>query len=589
MPHQTLVQWREWGQDAFREARETDRPILLDIGAVWCHWCHVMDTGIPGHPIHTGTYSDPQVAALIAERFVPVKVDNDRRPDINARYNMGGWPTTAFLTPTGETLYGETYVTPNRMIDLLRSISEYYRDNKSDIALRIAEHDEAKRDEFGPGSISVEIVRTVADAIKSAFDPVYGGFGTEPKFPHAHVLALCIREYALYADAELRAIAEKTIDGMAGGGMYDRYAGGFFRYSTTRDWSVPHYEKMLEDNALLSKICFLAARAFQEPRFAYVGMEVHDWLSTVMGDPKTGAFAGSQDADKEAEYYGRPLAERESLPTPFIDRTVYADWNALAVSSLAERYRYRREEPVRWAAMRTYRFVKENVWPRHYTSEGEEGGEEYLLADVTAMLAAALDMAEIADDSAAYIDDARMFANVIVTRLRDAESGGFLDLAPAPDRLGALAQPRNEISADSAAAAALLRLSVVTGSSAFADHGAAALRLHAEAYRRMSFFAARYAGAVRTALSEPIRIVIVAKPSSADASELRNCVWDNGPIDAVVESRPLESAGEYPADPDGAALAYVCIGTICLAPVKTAEELRAAMRAERGRIEVASS
>ena len=126
------IPWREWGEDAFAEAKAQDKPVLLDIGAVWCHWCHVMDTGIPGDPVHTGTYTNPEVQKRIADGFIPIKVDNDRRPDINARYNMGGWPTTAFLTPDGDTLYGETYVPPPRMVALLDYIADLYHNRKDE-------------------------------------------------------------------------------------------------------------------------------------------------------------------------------------------------------------------------------------------------------------------------------------------------------------------------------------------------------------------------------------------------------------------------------------------------------------------------
>ena len=139
MSNHDSIPWREWGEDAFAEAKASDKPILRDIGAGWCHWCHVMDTGIPGDPVHTGTYSDPAVQERILKSFIPIKVDNDRRPDINARYNMGGWPTTAFLTPDGDTLYGETYVDPSRMVGLLDYMANVYATQKDQIAEQAAE------------------------------------------------------------------------------------------------------------------------------------------------------------------------------------------------------------------------------------------------------------------------------------------------------------------------------------------------------------------------------------------------------------------------------------------------------------------
>ncbi|MDQ2688483.1 MAG: DUF255 domain-containing protein, partial [Armatimonadota bacterium] len=234
--HHTGVHWREWGAEAFAEARAQDKPILLDIGAVWCHWCHVMDTGIPGDPQHTGTYSHSEVQKRIAENFIPIKVDNDRRPDVNARYNMGGWPTTTFLTPDGETLYGETYVPPNRMVALLDYMSNIWKTQRESVAEQTAQMraQRAASEENAPADdLDADTVPTVIKAIKGHFDSVHGGFGSQPKFPHPDALLLAVEQSAQTQDTELREVAVKTLRGMADGGMYDQYAGGFFRYSTT--------------------------------------------------------------------------------------------------------------------------------------------------------------------------------------------------------------------------------------------------------------------------------------------------------------------------------------------------------------------
>ncbi len=191
MSSHTNIPWREWGADAFAEAKAQDKPILLDIGAVWCHWCHVMDDGIPGDPVHTGTYTDPEVQQRILANFIPIKVDNDRRPDINARYNMGGWPTTAFLTPDGDTLYGETYVPPPRMVALLDYIADIYHNRKDEVrrADRADARNSGQRPRLLPASdLDPNTTANVIEAIKRNFDFAYGGFGREPKFPHPDAL-----------------------------------------------------------------------------------------------------------------------------------------------------------------------------------------------------------------------------------------------------------------------------------------------------------------------------------------------------------------------------------------------------------------
>ncbi len=593
--HSTLVEWREWGEEAFQDALEQDKPILLDIGAVWCHWCHVMDTGIAGDPVHTGTYSRPDIAELINTRYIPIKVDNDRRPDINARYNMGGWPTTAFLTPSGETLYGETYVPPDRMLGLLAHIADYYADSKDEIASRIAEHaaemqvTDLEAIEVGAGSeaaLTDEIPATVAAALKSMFDFQFGGFGNQPKFPQVDALEFAIRHAVQTGDDELRLIVEKTLTAMAGGGMYDRFAGGFFRYSTTRDWSIPHFEKMLEDNANLSRICLLASTAFQEPRYSEIARDVHGWLFNVMhgGGPAypSPTFAGSQDADGEDAYYGLPLEARSKLPTPFIDRTVYLGWNALMVSSLAERYRQFGEGAVLDSAQETYGFLKDTLWPRHYFADGQAQGESYLLGDVTAMLTAAIDLCATAsvDGSANYLQDASIFADVLLTRLLDSKQGGFYDMPAQPGALGALSQPKKEMPSTSAAALALLKLEAYTGDTRLRQLCSDVLLPYAGrsegSYRAYGLFAALYALAAVDALNEPAHVVVVGDDEQS-SRELRQTAWTLGRGGRFIatEMRSAAQAGEYPpSDEEHGAIAYLCIGSVCHAPVKTSSELK---------------
>src|SRR4051794_4627579 len=170
------IGWRPWGEKAFQEAQVADKPVLLAISAVWCHWCHVMDET---------SYSDANTIALINERYVPIRVDNDERPDVNRRYNMGGWPTTAFLTPDGEIIHGGTYIPPDVMYQTVGAVSEIWRDKREDIQRRVAEV-KAQEDSTRapkPGDLSSDIVESVSALIRGQYDPEHGGFGREPKFP----------------------------------------------------------------------------------------------------------------------------------------------------------------------------------------------------------------------------------------------------------------------------------------------------------------------------------------------------------------------------------------------------------------------
>ncbi len=313
------IAWHHWSKEAFDEARSTGRPILLSISAVWCHWCHVMDET---------TYSHPSVIEIINRDYVPVRVDNDVRPDINQRYNMGGWPTTAFLTASGDILTGATYLPPDQMASALVRVAGYYRANQAEIASRVLEarKQAASGVARSAGELDSRLVDEILEAVKNAYDPDYGGFGGAPKFPQADAIVLLLEQSALRADDDLRRMAVHTLEKMTGGGTYDHVEGGFFRYSTTQDWSVPHFEKMLEDHAGLVHALSLAGMTEELDRTA-------GYLDKVLRDPSSGLYAGSQDADEH--YYSMDAEERSSATAPYVDRRVYTSWNAaLAVAFL---------------------------------------------------------------------------------------------------------------------------------------------------------------------------------------------------------------------------------------------------------------
>ncbi|HOU23726.1 MAG TPA: DUF255 domain-containing protein, partial [Anaerolineae bacterium] len=256
-------------------ARDRGLPVLLSIGAVWCHWCHVMDQT---------TFADARVVQLVRQLVVPVRVDNDQRPDINARYNMGGWPTVAFLTPDGEVLTGGTYMAPDNFVLAIQQISDYYQANKSEIANRAAQMKAQRlllrQVERSGGDISLSVADSVYQQVAASYDEHYGGFGAEPKFPHVDALELALERHSRTRDQTAWGIVNKTLRSMANGGMYDREMGGFFRYSTTRDWSIPHFEKMLEDNARLLSLYLHAFQASGEPLFRETAEGIIDYVSS---------------------------------------------------------------------------------------------------------------------------------------------------------------------------------------------------------------------------------------------------------------------------------------------------------------------
>ncbi|MEA2655585.1 MAG: uncharacterized protein QOI23_950, partial [Chloroflexota bacterium] len=306
------IKWRPWSETAFDEARRLNRPVLLSISAVWCHWCHVMDET---------TYSHGGVIDLINSQYLPIRVDNDVRPDINQRYNMGGWPTTAFLTPSGDILTGATYLPPDQMADALIRIAGYYSSHQPEIASSALES--RKRAASGvarsAGELDDGIVDSILEAVTNAYDAEYGGFGNAPKFPQTEAVLLLLEQAMVRSDPALRQMAVHSLERMAGGGTYDHVEGGFFRYSTTQDWSVPHFEKMLEDHAgLISAVALAGLDDVLDSATRY--------LDTVLRDPETGLYAGSQDADEH--YHTLDADGRRTENAPYVDRRIYTSWNA---------------------------------------------------------------------------------------------------------------------------------------------------------------------------------------------------------------------------------------------------------------------
>src|SRR3990172_1709925 len=330
------IRWRPWGDEAFAEAKAQDKPVLLALSAVWCHWCHVMDET---------SYSEPGVISYVNQHFVPVRVDNDQRPDINARYNLGGWPTTAFLTPDGELMTGGTYIPPEAMLEHLPKIVTQYKTNREEIARKV---DELRQHRAGAtaagqrGDLSAAIFDNVVRAVIQSYDPVFGGFGEAPKFPHADSIDLLLYAHRRNGphgrpsgrDPDLLHMARKTLELMAAGGVFDHEWGGFFRYATQRDWSEPHYEKMLEDNAGLLRNLLALHRTSGDQAHAAPATRVIEYLSAKLRAPERGFFFGSQDADEE--FYKLSTAEREGREEPYIDHTCYTSWNALAASAYLE-------------------------------------------------------------------------------------------------------------------------------------------------------------------------------------------------------------------------------------------------------------
>lgn len=321
------IHWYPWSPDAFAAARQADKPILLDIGAVWCHWCHVMDGE---------SYEDPALAAYLNQHFICIKVDRDERPDVDTRYQravqamtgQGGWPLTGFLTPEGEVFYGGTYFPPDGKYgrpgfrSVLERVLDLYRTQRDRVAAQVSALKQALSPELNEavtGSIDPAILERGADAMARLFDVRHGGFGSQPKFPHPAALRFLLVRWRDSGESWCREIVEKTLTGMADGGFHDQLAGGFHRYSVDARWGVPHFEKMAYDNAELLRAYLDGSIALGVPRFAEVARGIVRWIREVLADAG-GGYGASQDADvglhDDGDYFTWTLDEARAALDP---------------------------------------------------------------------------------------------------------------------------------------------------------------------------------------------------------------------------------------------------------------------------------
>ena len=493
------INWRHWSVAAFEEAEREGKLVLLSISAVWCHWCHVMDET---------TYSDPAVIELINKDFIPVRVDSDKRPDINKRYNQGGWPTTAFLIYTGTPLAGLTYAPPEQLLTLLRKVSDLYGQNRgridADASLSAIEEREAVASiSTAMGGQDGGIVKTVATAILEGWDKGFGGLGEGQKFPQPATVEFALARFAETGDDAMRAFAVSTLDGMMNGGLMDPVEGGFFRYSTRSDWSVPHYEKMLSDNAGLIEVYLQAAGLLENRGYAEVARSAIDYALVNLLEEEQRGFYGSQDADEE--YYSHALEGRERMRKPGIDRTVYTDSTSRMISALAPASFALGDPGLLTIAERCADFLWREGFRHgrgacHYFLDGEPRLFDEP-SDQAWMLRAMQDLYQATGDPV-HLERAIELADLVIQRYASPE-GWIGEATPAVDpdaeeekAVAVLADVPSvipDIEVNGVAARAFLTLEALAPDHGYAESGERLLSALSGRAGRYSFFAAEFA------------------------------------------------------------------------------------------------
>jgi uncharacterized protein len=559
------IAWLDWGQDSFEKARTSGKPILLDITGSWCHWCHVMDET---------SYSDPVIVGTISKSFIPIRVDTDRRPDVNRRYNLGGWPTTAFLDSDGKIITGGTYIPPQQLREVLRSVLDFYSTNKGKVRSKL----EPRRlpvpsDE----SVSEKITRDIATTIAVNFDIDYGGFGSEPKFPHPEALDYALLRYRYQGEKEMLTVVTKTLDRMASGGVYDQVEQGFFRYSTTRDWSIPHFEKMAEDNAKLLIVYLHAFQLTGKTLFRDKAEGIVRYVQAYLSDLENGGFFGSQDADEE--YYSLNLTARKNRKPPTVDRTLYTNYNALLISSFLLASTILEKEELGKFALKTLDRIlslgKEGPSPFHYFRDGEGAILSGFLVDYATLVNALLDGYEFSAKPA-YLEKALKIADECVENLNDKDHQGFYDIPSSESNVGELKTRDKPIDENSILAMALLRLSWISGHEHYSRIARETLDLFNQDYERYALAASIYGLAVDSYLNGPVGITIVAGPKSKEFAQLKNKALKIysarrylSYLNPTKDSERISTLGFDKTRP----AAYVCVGKTCGPPIQDPTQL----------------
>jgi uncharacterized protein YyaL (SSP411 family) len=637
---QNPVDWWEWSPEAFAEAKRLDRPVLLSVGYAACHWCHVM-----AHD----SFENDDVAALMNANFVNIKVDREERPDIDAVYmdavtamtGHGGWPMTCLLTPEGAPFYAGTFFPRDQFSHLLTAITELWRSDREQVLDAgqqiLTALAEMPRLAGGAQPLTTTSLDSAVERLAGSFDTRRGGFGGAPKFPPSMVLEFLLRSYERTGRPLALDLVTRTCEAMARGGMYDQLGGGFARYSVDADWVVPHFEKMLYDNALLLRVYLHLWRRTGDPLAERVARETADFL---LRDLRTaqGGFASALDADtdgvegatyawtprqlidvlgtRDGEYAARTftvteggtfehgastlqlleepsdparwrmvrdqlMAARATRLQPARDDKVVTSWNGLTIGALAEAGVLLAEERYLAAA----RCAAELLVSTHMmdgrlrrTSRDGRAGDAAGVADDYGNLADGLLVLHQATADPLWLTAAGELLDTAVAHFRDPD-GGFFDTADDAEQLVRRPQDPTDNASPSGASSlitALVAYSALTESLVHREIAEAALATVSQIGTQQPRFLGWALGAAEALASGPLQVAVVGERGHGPLTE---AAWRARPGGAVVTSGDPDASGvPLLADRmlvDGQPAAYVCRAMVCQRPVTTVEELLA--------------
>ena len=556
-----LIDWQPWGPAAFEKAQEEDRPVLLSISAVWCYWCHVMDET---------SYSDPEIQAFLNEHFVMVRVDNDHRPDINARYNVGGWPTTAFLTGHGGLIGGATYLPPDQFIAMISEFADAYKNDRPalytqarDLLKQRKEH--ASRATAGPEP-EESVVDRMSRIVAGAYDSANGGFGSEPKFPNATIVRFVSHLYRTSGEEFYAAMLTKTLDRMTGGPVADNLDGGFFRHCANADWTGPQHEKILEDNLGLAREYMNAGILLDCPGYLETAKRTIGYLMEQLYDPAVPGFRGSQGA--HSDYFSLEPDQRTAGERPAPDPSCYASGNALAVTVLLDAAWKLGDPSLQATAIQVLDRLDAMAQSGSFSHVYSEQGPSSVPAFFTdwAWLLTALMQAHATTASQTYLDRAVSVAQIMIDRFFDQDGGGFFDIEDGPDAIGHLQVREKNLPDNMTAAQALLRLYQSTRNTDYRQVVEATLSAFVETFREQGEFGADYGLAVHLFKNDTVEVTIEGHPEEVGCQALLAAA-------TRLPQPNLDIKTILAAGGDTVARAHVCLDTVCLPPVSSPQEL----------------
>ena len=557
------IHWRPWGDEAFIEGKRDGKLIFLSISASWCHWCHILDQE---------SFAHPDVIRQINSKFIPIRVDSDKRPDINNRYNMGGWPTIAILSEDAKIITGSTYIPTRQVLDMVGAVYRKGQKTKDDPS-----PPPPKKKESPPAKLNETMIQTTAVYLEKAFDPVNGGFGGPPKFPQPWMLEFSLLLGSITGETKWMDRVKLTLDIMRGAEVYDPIDGGFFRYATRGDWDKPHYEKLLDINAQMLSIYLTSYSLTGEVTYRVTAQGILDYLFTTLAVEEEPWFCGSQSAD--GYYYHLPEEERIWANPPALDSTIYTNHNALVALTLLKAYPILKNEKYRDRGLDLIEFLWDQLFSpqkgMYHYNDGNLSPLGYL-SDQVQMIHALLDGFETTGQKN-YLEKALMLESIMDKHLRDKEAGGYFDLPEGSGEKAFQKVPIKPFVENAIAAMASTRLFYLTGDVQHKHRAENTLGYLSNKYEEFKHHAAPFGLALTRFFHPPQQITIVGNPEDPQWKALHHAalqiqsLWKTIlPLDVKQDSQLIKDLGYKASDQP---MAYVCVGKTCYPPVAHTDDL----------------